>query len=198
MLGMLPKVVQEETSPEVLKMFLEHTINLVEQLKKENKKLHIEKANSDQQRLNLDDQLTSMKKRFFGKSSEKRTSSRPKTDNKRQLTLHGESFAPAPTEEELGRLKEIKVNLELTPEELADIAEEYGYSRDAEWEHLNGFYDESEEVDVVVQSYVRKKNIRHKYRLKASKGTEQEIIVTAPASLKIMPCLLYTSDAADE
>ena len=137
-----------------------------------------------------------MKKRHFAKSSEKRSSSRPKTTDKKQLTLHGQSFAPAPSEEELGKLKEIKVDLKLTPEELSDIAEEYGYARDYEWEHLNGFYDESEEVDIVVQSYVRKKNIRHKYRLKASKGSDHEVIITAPASLKIMPGAKYSTKLA--
>ncbi len=193
---MLSKVITEEKDPEILQMYLKHTIGLVEQQKKELEILRAEKAQKDQQRLNLDDQLVAMKKRHFAKSSEKRTSSRPKTEGKRQLTLHGESFAPAPIEKELGRLKEIKVDIELTPEELSDIAEEYGYARNAEWEHLSGFYDESEEVDVVVQSYVRKKNRRHKYRLKASKGSDREVIVTAPASQKIMPGAKYSTELA--
>ena len=41
-------------------------------------------------------------------------------------------------------------------------------------------------MDVVVQSYVRKKNRRHKYRLKKTKGIDDELIVTAPASKKII------------
>ena len=96
-------------------------------------------------------------------------------------------LALAPGDKELGQLKEVAVHHEFSAEELADIAEQYGYPRDSEWEPLKGFYDESEEVDVVVQSYVRKKNIRHKYRLKASKGSEQEVIVTAPAAVKVVP-----------
>ncbi len=193
---MLPKVIQNEQDPEVLKAFFSFIVNQNKDLKNEVEVLRAEKNIKDQQRLNLDDQLVAMQKRHFAKSSEKRTSSRPKTEGKRQLTLHGESFAPAPSEKELGQLKEIKIDIELTPEELSDIAEEYGYARDSEWEHLNGFYDESEEVDVVVQSYVRKKNRRHKYRLKASEGSDREVIVTAPASQKIMPGAKYSIELA--
>ena len=71
--------------------------------------------------------------------SEKRSSSRPKTKGKKELTLHGASFAPAPSEEEFGKLKTVKVDHELSSSDLADIAEEYGHPRDSEWEHLNGF-----------------------------------------------------------
>lgn len=195
---MLPKVVQEETDPAILKMFLEHTINLVGDLEKKVEKLQSEKDKNDQQLLKLDDQLVAMRKRHFGKSSEKRPSSRPKANSDQQLTLHGQSFVAAPCEKELGRLKEIILDHKLTDDELADIAEEYGYARDSEWEHLNGFYDESEEVDVVVQSYVRKKNRRHKYKLKISKGTEQEVIVTAPGSNKVVPGSKYSTDFAVE
>jgi len=134
---------------------------------------------------------------MFGKSSEKRLS-RKRGDKKRQLSLHGESLAPAPTKEDLNNLAEVKVDHELSSDDLAKIAEEYGYSKGSEWEHLTGFYDESEEVDVVVQSYVRKKHRRHKYRLKATKGTEKEVIVTAPNALKLIPGGKYSVDFAVE
>ncbi len=194
----LPRVVKEENSPEILRAFLSHVMKLNEDLQKRNSFLEIEKAKKDQTTLKLDDQLLALQKRMFGKSSEKRGTSRPRSKGGRQLSLHGESLAPPPSEKELGQLQEIQVDHKLSSEELADIAEEYGFPRDSEWEHLNGFYDESEEVDIKVESYVRKKNRRHKYRLKASKGTEREIIVTAPTPAKIMPGARYSIDFAVE
>ena len=195
---MLPKVIQDEKDPEVLKAYFSFIVNENDQLKKEIVWLREEKAKKDQQLLNLDDKLVALRKQTFGKGSEKRSSSRPKTKGKKELTLHGASFAPAPSEEEFGKLKTVKVDHELSSSDLADIAEEYGHPRDSEWEHLNGFYDESEEVDVVVQSYVRKTNRRHKYRLKKTKGSDDELIVTAPASKKIIKSGKYSTEFAVE
>ncbi len=52
-------------------------------------------------------------------------------------------------------LKEIRVDHKLTDEELSDIAQQYGYPKDSEWEELK-IQDVSKEVDVHVRSYVRK------------------------------------------
>ena len=198
-LSMLPKVVAEENDPEILRSFLSHVLMLNEKQAIRIKSLEAEKSKADQQRLKLDDELTAFKKRMFGKSSEKRkVSDRKRSKLKKQLSLHGESLAPAPKEEELVKLPEITIDHELTPEELYGIAEDYGYPRASEWEYLTGFYDESTEIDVVVQSYKRKKHRRHKYRLKLSKGSEKEVIVTAPAPLKIMPGAKYSTALAVE
>jgi len=193
---MLPKVVQDETDPEVLKMFLEHTIGLVNDLQQENKKLIAEREEKAQLQLNLDEQLNTMRKRMFGKSSERRSTSRDRSD--KQLTLHSKSLAPPPKKEELVKLPEVIVNHKLTPEDLAKIAVEYGHRKDSEWELIKGFYDESTEVDIVVQSYKRKKHRRFKYRLKKSKGTNKEVIVTADAPLKLLPGAKYSTAFAAE
>ena len=182
----LPRIVKEENNPEVLRAYLQYTIDLVEQQKKTIERLEIEKAKKDQLTLNLDDKLLLMKKRMFGNSSEKRAGSR-KRDNKRQLSLHSESLVPPPSEKELGSLVELKVDHKLSSEDLSKIALQYGYPEDAEWECIEGLYDESTEVDIKVESYIRKKHRRFKYRLKCTRGTEKEVIVTAPNELKIMP-----------
>jgi len=51
-------------------------------------------------------------------------------------------------------------------------------------------------VDIKVESYVRKRHRRFKYRLKCTKGTGKEVIVTAPNALKIMPGAKYSIDLA--
>ena len=194
---MLPKIIQEENDPERLKSYMGFIIDQNNQLQKTIARLEKEKSEKDQERLNLDDQLLVYQKRTFGKSSEKRNS-RKRSDDKRQLTIHGESLAPAPKEDETNPLAELKVEHELSGEDLANIAEEYGYPRESEWEHLTGFYDESDEIDVVVQSYVRKKHRRHKYRLKVTKNSEKEVIVTAPNALKLIPGGKYSVEFAVE
>ena len=131
---------------------------------------------------------------MFGKSSEKRISGRPRDKSKKGLSVHSESLIPPPGDKELESLVEVKVDHELSAEELSEISEQYGFDKDSEWECLNGFYDESEEVDIRVESYIRKKHRRFKYRLKATKGSERELIVTAPVKLK--PGAKYSIDFA--
>ena len=190
----LPRVVKEENNPEVLRAFLSHVIGRNQELEKRVSTLLAEKAKKDQLTLNLDDELLVLCKRMFGKSSEKRDSGRPRDKGKTSLSIHSESLIPPPGDKELASLVEVKVDHELSAEELSKIAEQYGFDKDSEWECLNGFYDESEEVDIRVESYIRKKHRRFKYRLKAAKGSEREIIVTAPAPVRIMPGAKYSID----
>lgn len=189
----LPRIVKEENNPEVLKAYLSHLIQLNEQKDKIINDLHIEKGKKDQQNLSLDDALLVLRKRMFGKSSEKRGSARHR-DSGKKLSIHSESLVPPPEEKELSQLTEIKVDHKLSAEELGEIAEQYGFDKNSEWECLNGLYDESTEVDIKVESYVRKKHRRFKYRLKATKGSDREVIVTAPVPLKIMPGAKYSID----
>ena len=58
--------------------------------------------------------------------------------------------------------------------------------------------DESEEVTVEQKKYKRIKHIMYKYRLKASKGSGKEVIVTASSPKKIMPGAKYSAEFAVE
>lgn len=189
----LPQSVKQENNPEVLKALISSIAAKNKRMEKEIIRLHIEKNKKDQHTLNLDDELLMMRKRMFGKSSEKRAGSR-KRSNKKQLSVHSESLVPSPNEKELGSLVELKVDHKLTPEDLSIIALQYGYPEDSEWECIEGLYDESTEVDIEVESYIRKKHRRFKYRLKCTRGKEKEVIVTAPNALKIMPGAKYSID----
>lgn len=186
----LSRAIREEKNPEIL-------VQLLEYAEADNSRLRdivaqMEAAKESAQ-INLEDKLCLLQKRMFGKSSEKSPSTdRPKSDESK--TLHTESIAPAPSKEELEKLPEVTVSEKLTETDLAKIALEYGYPEDSEWEQVEGFFDESDFVDTVVQSYVRKKVRRFKYRLKASVGSEKEVIVTAPTALKIVDGSKYGID----
>ena len=160
----VPRIVKEEKNPKVLRAFLEYTIDLVKSLDKENSELRLKASEQAQELLNLDDQLLLLRERMFGKSSEKRGGGRPRSRPQTSLTLHSQSLVPPPEEKELQELVKISVDHKLSPEELSQIAVQYGFPADSEWESLTGFYDESEEVDIQVESYVRKKHRRFKYR----------------------------------
>lgn len=196
---MLPKIVQDENDPNILRAYMGVMSDFIGKQQKTIEQLQKKQAEKDQETIKIDDQLLVCKKMLFGKSSEKRShTGRKRLDSKKQLSLHGDSLAPAPKSEEMEALPEVKVDHELSEMDLASIAEEYGYDRDSEWEHLTGLYDESEVVDVVVQSYIRKKHRRHKYRLKATKNSEKEVIVTAPNALKLIPGGKYSIELAVE
>jgi len=189
----LSRAIREEKNPEILVQLLEHCHEHIDRIEKENQIFRSEKDLAEQNSIALDDKLCVLQKRMFGKSSEKSSSTdRAKSDESK--TIHTESVAPAPSVEEQQKLHELTVDEKLTDVELKKIALEYGYPEDSEWEQIEGFYDESDFVDVVVQSYVRKKVKRFKYRLKASVGSEKEVIVTAPTALKIMEGSKYGVD----
>ena len=192
----LPRELREEKDPEILHALLECILHHVNRLEKEVQGLRKKDNKAVQLALALDDQLLTLRKRIFGKSSEKRETGRPRDKSKVPLSIHSKAFIPPPTEEEMGKLTEIKVDHKLSAEDLSKIAEEYGFDKDSEWECLNGFYDESEEVDIRVESYIRKKHRRFKYRLKATKGGDREVIVTAPTPIKIMPGAKYSTGFA--
>jgi len=182
----LSKAIREEKNPEILVQLLEHAHNHIERIEK------LIQQNETEQ-INLEDKLCTLQKRMFGKSSEKTSSTdRPRSDESK--TIHTESIAPAPSDEEQKNLPEVIVDEKFSDTDLARIAKDYGYPEDSEWEQIEGFYDESDFVDTVVQSYVRKKVRRFKYRLKASRGTGKEVIVTAPYALKILPGSKYGVD----
>ena len=195
----LPEIVKRENNPEVLKAFFSHIFNDIindnEKLRRKINTLLKERAKQSQRTFDFEDELCVLRKRMFGRSSEKRVGSgRLRDHSKKPLSVHATSLVPGPDEKEMEKLLEIKVDHELSPEKLSEIAIEYGYSKDSQWECLTNFYDESEEIDIRVESYVRKKHRRFKYRLKASRKTEKEVIVTAPGPLKIMPGAKYSMD----
>ncbi len=191
----LPRIVKQENNPEVLRVFLNHAFEVINQQEKIINQLELQRAKQSQRTFDFEDELSVLRKRMFGKSSEKRgNSSRLRDYSKKPLSVHATSLVPGPDEKEMESLLEIKVDHELSPERLSEIAVEYGYSKDAQWECLTNFYDESEEIDIRVESYVRKRHRRFKYRLKDSRRTEKEVIVTAPGALKIMPGAKYSID----
>ncbi len=156
----LPSFIREEKDLENIKLISNELIHLYKKefklLKRELNELKKKKAKEDQLKLFNDELLSKFKKIVFGKSSEKRKlSSRSRKKLKKTILLESESLVPAPKEGEVKALKEIRVDHKLTDEELSDIAQQYGYPKDSEWEELK-IQDVSKEVDVHVRSYVRK------------------------------------------
>ena len=155
-----------------------------EELKKED-----ESVNSQEN----DEQLKILQKMTFGKSSEKRplqtSSSRPRLTEK--VLLHAQKVCPAPKEKKGCKIEKIPHVHTLTAKELADIAESYGYPRDSEWEEMR-ITDTSQEYDIQGAQYVRQVHRIRKYRLKLSKNSGQEIIVTANVPPKLQKGCSYS------
>lgn len=194
----MSRVIDEENDPEVLRAYLRFTVTEVDRLKKENENLRAKEDERSQQQIATDDALLKLKHRLFGKSSEKRPSTRERDQDENQILVHSTSLIPPPEESEIKKLPEITVDHRMSSEVLADVAEEYGFDRDSEWDELTGFYDESFEVDVVPKKYQKKRHRRWKYRLKAAKGSDSEVIVTAPGPLKVISGSSYSLNFAVE
>ena len=91
----LPEIVKRENNPEVLKAFLGHSFEIINQQKRIINKLQLERAKESQKTFNFEDELCVLRKRMFGRSSEKRVGSgRLRDHSKKPLSVHAESLVP--------------------------------------------------------------------------------------------------------
>ena len=98
----LDRELERVDDPEILRPFSRWQRNYIQDLEKHLEKVLRLAAEKAQQKLAMADQLKTLRKIIFGKSSEKRkkekeASDRPRSIEQRALLLHGQSLAPAPS-----------------------------------------------------------------------------------------------------
>ncbi|OQX66423.1 MAG: hypothetical protein B6A08_20570 [Sorangiineae bacterium NIC37A_2] len=125
----------------------------------------------------LEEQLARRNKLLFGESSEKRPTSSSKKERTEKQTGHGRREQP-----ELEVVEQIHV---------AEVEDETCELCGGHLHASEGFFEDSEEVDVIERRFVIKKHRRQKY--KCSCGS---CIKTAPAPLKLFPGARYSTGFA--
>jgi len=125
----------------------------------------------------LEDQLARRNKLLFGDKSEKRPASKAADESPKKQTGHGRREQP-----ELEEVQQVHVvNVE------SDSCDLCGGSLSAS----EGFFDQSEEIDIIERKFVIKKHIRQKYTCDCG-----SCIKTAPGPLKLFDGARYSINFA--
>lgn len=190
---------------ELAKMQNEQIIYLKGLLKAANE----EKQKKLQQSLNLEDSLLILRKKLFGKSSEKlnlglntqdlNVFDRLRSLDEKELTLHCHNMVPPRSVQTSRRMDEEVILSELTDDELKSASIEYGLLNPSsdQWEKISGFFEESQVIDVIERKFVKKVIRRQKYKLKKSynEGEKEDVIITANhPGPRIAPGCSYSID----
>lgn len=194
----IERILNEEQHPEVLRMLALWGIKKAEELQKKLDEFRKLEAEKNQLKLEMECQRTIFQKLVFGHGVETRSPDRPRrTKGDEQLLLHGQSLVPAPAVETEESLKNEGVIHEMAVEEILEEARVRELPEDAaQWKEIAGLTENSTEVTVVERQYILVKHKRKKYRYEPSKGTENEIIVTARGPEKLLPGCSYSIDFA--
>lgn len=168
----------EKSDPEALRLFILSLAKRNHFLKERLTNFEMQDALEAQTRLELKEQLKTLQKMIFQRGREKRRSNdRKRLGEREQLLLHAEQMTPALDSEVESLLEQKAIIHRYSEEALAEVAARLGHSKDAKWETLLGLEETSQEISMIERRYIKILHERQKYRLKASKGSDREIII---------------------
>jgi transposase len=191
----------EEKNPEILSQLLDLANAEILRLKKVVEKIQASEAKSQELVLNIEESLKVLRKKYFGKSSEKSPSTRRRRRNSEdpEVLLHSENLLPPlPRSAVKDLLEEVRLH-EMDVRELTEASVELGLNdaSSSQWERVENFYDESTEIEIVERSYKKIRHRRQKYKLKKEfnqSPEKEDVIVTAEGALKLLPGASYSID----
>lgn len=198
---------ENENDPRILRELLKLAQNHIKYQDDLIKKYLFEKVEDQQQKFSAEESLLILRKRMFGKSSEK--SPKDETDafdrlrsaEESDLTLHSQNIVPPVSKKQTKKLDEEIIYSELSEDELKKASVELNLENAAasQWEKLDGLVEESVMVTVVERKFLRKVIRRQKYKLKQefNKTEKDVVLITAEhPELRIAPGCGYSVDFA--
>ena len=193
----------KERRPEVLREFAKLSVTENVRLLREIAKLKAAQQESlEQIRANYADTLSQLQKKLYGKGTE-RLRKDFKTPRSLEPLPHGDRLNPEEASSPKKTARERKLPSDISLYELGDealkgeaMARGYLESQKGDWKELTGLYDESSEITLVERTYKKVIHRRKKYLFLPSKGTDKEVIVTAPGPVKLAPGCEYSVDFA--
>jgi len=199
------KLVKEETNPEVLRALSSMLIEENDRLHKVIGQIEKEKAAREQARLNIEEQVKLFKRKFFGRSEDKREGQdEPRKKSQEDAELFSQAAFPAPeapksqNEKWKGILEE-KIPHGLSESDLQKESESRGIENasGSQWEEIPGAFDVVTRIQIVERSYVREIHQKKKYRLKDEfnpSAHEKDVIVTALGPEALLPGMNYSTE----
>lgn len=195
--------IENENDPRILRELLKLAQNHIKYQDDLLKKYVLEKDKALQQKFSAEESLLILRKKMFGKSSEK--SAKDETDDfdrlrsaeESELTLHSQNIVSPVSKKQTKKLDEEIIYSELSDDELKNASEEMNLENPvaSQWEKLDGLVEESVMVTVVERKFLRKVIRRQKYKLKQefNKTEKDVVLITAEhPELRIVPGCGYS------
>ncbi len=194
--------IEKENDPRILKgmvMLMDAEIKRLNDLVL---KINSEKAKSEQVAFGYEESLKILRKKFFGKSSEKSIRDRFRSNKEAdaEVLLHSQNLIPPLEKNKTNKLfEEIQIH-EMTDAELKTASLEFGLENPEsdQWEKVNNFFEDSVEIEILERSYKKIKHRRQKYKLKSKLNNldKESVIITAEGPTKLLPGSSYSIDFA--
>jgi transposase len=196
-----PHILDSESNPEILRALAKLLESEVSRLNHVIKQIQDEKVISTQQNLNLEESLNILRKKYFGKSSEKsfQDRKRDRMNEDHELLLHSQNLLPPPKNKAVKDLPQEELIHEASDDDLKSMSEALGLTNasSAQWEEIPGLFDQSVEVTIIERSYKKILHKRKKYRLKKEFAlSEKKMMIAAPGPAKFVPGATYSVDFA--
>ncbi len=163
-------LIDSESDPRILRELLKlvHADN--DRLRGVIKEIQDEKAKASQQAFTFEESLNILRKKFFGKSSEKspQDRKRDRLEDDSEILVHSHNLVPPVAKKAIKALPEDELIHSSSDEDLIETSaalELQNPSAD-QWEKVEGLFDQSVEIEIVERSFKKIIHKRQKYRLK--------------------------------
>lgn len=189
----------DESNPEILRALLDLSNNEIKRLRSVVTQIEKESAKTAQEKFTFEESLKILRKKYFGKKSEKsaKPRERDRLNDDPELTVHSHNLLPPPTKKQVRDLETQEIVHPSNNEDLKSMSESLGLKNPGahQWEEIPGLFDQSVEITVVEREYKKILHKRKKYRLKKEFALpEKQVIVAAPGGVKLIPGGSYSID----
>lgn len=199
--------IENENDPRILRELLKLAQNHIKYQDDLIKKYVLENDKVQQQKFSAEESLLILRKKLFGKSSEKSPQDevddfdRLRSADASELTLHSQNLVPPISKKQTKKLAEEIIYSDLSAADLKNASIEMNLENASsdQWEKLEGLFEESVMVTVVERKYLRKLIRRQKYKLKKEFNTteKESVIITAEnPELRLLPGCGYSVEFA--
>src|SRR5271166_5565534 len=160
------QIIENEKDPRILRALIIDAIEHNQKLKGIIAEIERENALRDQAAFNLEERVKLMRRKTFGKSSEKRTeaSDRPRDKSQEEALVFSQAAFPAPesrSEQQKGKakgadLEEVVIDHRPTEEDLVDesLIRDVEQPSASQWEDT-GLFDQSIKINMIERRYVK-------------------------------------------
>ena len=195
------KILDRETNIEVLRAFGKVAATEANRLRNIINDIEKEKAEREQQILNFEESIKSLKREIYSASSEKRfeATDRPRDKSQTDMLLFSQSAFPSQEtrEEATSKLSKNEVVHGINSEELKSESQLRGIENPSsdQWQELNGVFDKVTIVQVHERTYSLEVHKKKKYKLKDEfNKLDKDVIITADGPDRLLPGMNYSTE----
>ncbi|MFZ4405328.1 MAG: IS66 family transposase [Pseudobdellovibrionaceae bacterium] len=194
------RALENENDPRILRELAILMNAEILRLQSRIKTIEEQKNKAEQKSFPLEESLSILRKKFFGKSSEKFTDRARSKKDEEEILLHSQNFIPLVKNKSTKKLLEEIYIHEASKQDLIDASMDFGLENPSvdQWEKVENLFDESTEIEIVERSYKKIIHKKQKYKLKAEfNQTEKEnVFISANGTTKLLPGASYSVDFA--